>query len=158
MTNEPIHDAGVRFPPPLVYLFGLLAALIINRARPLWLAAPEPRWMFLLGLCFMLAGLLFAGSGVATFRRHRTAVVPFHPASVIVSSGPYRMTRNPMYLGMAGSYVGCSFVLDTWWAFILFVGVVLIIDRAVIRREERYLTSAFGAEYEAYRGRVRRWV
>jgi protein-S-isoprenylcysteine O-methyltransferase Ste14 len=72
-----------------------------------------------------------------TFRRHGTAGVPFHPATAMVDSGPYRLTRNPMYVGLAGSYVGCSLLLDSWWAFAMLPVVITIIDRQVIAREER---------------------
>jgi protein-S-isoprenylcysteine O-methyltransferase Ste14 len=158
MAQAPLQNAGVRFPPPFIYLLGLLAAFLLNRAVPLWLANPEPRWMFRLGWAGTFAGILFSVWGVSTFRRHRTAITPFKPATTIVTVGPYRITRNPMYVGLIGVYVGASLLLDTWWAFALLPVVVLIIDRAVIRREERYLASAFAADYEAYRTRVRRWI
>ena len=158
MTNEPRPNAGVKFPPPFIFLLGLIAALLINRAVRLPPAAPEPRWMFFLGLALMVVGFLFAGWGIATFRRHHTAIAPIRPATTIVSSGPYAITRNPMYVGLTCVYIGGAFLLDTWWAFVLLPIVVLIIDRQVIGREERYLASAFGAQYESYRARVRRWI
>jgi protein-S-isoprenylcysteine O-methyltransferase Ste14 len=160
VTTPPasIQNAGVRFPPPLIYLLGLVAALLINRAVRLPLAAPEPRWMFWLGILAMVAGALFSAWGISTFRRHGTPVIPFHPASTVVRSGPYAFTRNPMYVGMTTFFIGGGFLLDTWWAFVLLPLVVLLIDRQVIAREERYLASAFGAEYDAYRSAVRRWV
>jgi protein-S-isoprenylcysteine O-methyltransferase Ste14 len=158
MRDQPLPNAGVRFPPPLIYLLTLVAAYGANRARPLWLIAPEPRWMFLLGLALIAAGILVAIAGIVTFRRFRTAIVPFHPATMIVQSGPYAFTRNPMYLGLAIQYVGASLLLDTWWAFILLPVMLAIVDRAVIAREERYLTSAFGEVYTAYCTRVRRWI
>jgi protein-S-isoprenylcysteine O-methyltransferase Ste14 len=158
MTTEPLPNAGVRFPPPFIYLLGLALAFGLNRAVPLWLMSPEPRWMFRLGIALVIAGFLLALSGIVTFRRRGTAIIPHHPASTIVTSGPYRFTRNPMYIGMTCVYVGVSFLLDSWWAFGLLPVVMLIIDRQVIAREERYLASAFGAEYGAYRARVRRWI
>lgn len=158
MPTEPLSNAGVRFPPPLIYVLGLVLAFALGKIAPLWLVAPEPRWMFRLGIVLAAAGFFFGLWGAVTFRRHGTAVVPFHPATAIVDSGPYRLTRNPMYVGLAGSYVGCSLLLDSWWAFALLPVVITIIDRQVIAREERYLASAFGAVYESYRGRVRRWI
>lgn len=158
MAQAPLENAGVKFPPPFIYLLGLIAAFLLNRAVPLRLATPEPRWMFLLGWAVVLGGLLFSISGVITFRRHRTAITPFKPATLIVTTGPYSITRNPMYVGLIGVYAGASLLLDTWWAFALLPVVVLTIDRAVIQREERYLASAFGSDYAAYRARVRRWI
>jgi protein-S-isoprenylcysteine O-methyltransferase Ste14 len=149
MPDQPLPNAGVRFPPPLVYLLTVVAAFGANRARPLWLLTPEPRWMFLLGLALMAAGALLAVWGIITFRQYHTAIIPFHPATMIVQSGPYAFTRNPMYLSFAIGYVGVSLLLDSWWAFILLPIMLAIIDRAVIAREERYLTSAFGDVYAA---------
>ena len=158
MPNEPLPNAGVRFPPPLIYVLGLAIGFGLNKAMPLWLAAPEPHWMFRLGLALLAAGVFVAAWGIVTFLRRGTAVKPFRPATTIVDSGPYRFTRNPMYVGMTCAYVGCSFILDSWWEFALLPVVIAIIDRLVIAREERYLASAFGAVYEAYRARVRRWI
>jgi protein-S-isoprenylcysteine O-methyltransferase Ste14 len=114
--------------------------------------------MFRLGFVVVAGGVLFAGWGILTFRRRSTAIIPFHPATTIVMTGPYRLTRNPMYIGMSVQYSGVALLLDTWWAFALLPVVVAIIDRQVIAREERYLSSAFGAEYDSYRSRVRRWI
>lgn len=158
MPPSPVANAGVRFPPPFVFLLGLIAALLLERAIRFPLAAPEPSWMFDAGIALIVAGLLVAAWGMITFRRHRTAIIPYHPATLVVSTGPYAFTRNPMYLGMTILYIGGGLLLDTWWAFVLLPLVVMIIDRAVILREERYLSSAFGAEYDAYRARVRRWL
>jgi protein-S-isoprenylcysteine O-methyltransferase Ste14 len=158
VADEPIANAGVRFPPPFVYLIGLVIGYGLSKWMPLRLASPEPRWMFDVGLALAVAGVLFGFWGAATFKRHKTAIIPYHPASMVVTSGPYAITRNPMYVGLAWSYVGGSFLLDTWWAFALLPVVVGIIDRQVIAREERYLLSAFGAEYAGYTKKVRRWI
>jgi protein-S-isoprenylcysteine O-methyltransferase Ste14 len=158
VTDEPIANAGVKFPPPFVYLIGLVIGYGLSKWIPLRLVSPEPRWMFYLGVVLVAIGVMFGFWGVATFKRHQTAIIPFHPASLVVMSGPYAITRNPMYVGLACSYMGASFLLDTWWAFALSPVVVRIIDRQVIAREERYLLSAFGAEYAGYLKKVRRWL
>jgi protein-S-isoprenylcysteine O-methyltransferase Ste14 len=158
MTDEPLANAGVNFPPPLIYLIALVIGYGMNKWIPLWLVVPEPRWMFRLGLALIAAGLVFAVWGIVTFKRHNTAIVPNRPASKVVTAGPYGITRNPMYVGLTCQYIGASLLLDTWWALVLVVEVVLIIDRQVIAREERYLASAFGAEYAAYKAKVRRWL
>lgn len=158
MTDEPLANAGIYFPPPFVYLIGLGAGYGLSKWIPLRLASPEPSWMFDLGVALAVAGVAFAVWGMATFKRHRTAIIPNQPASLVVTSGPYRITRNPMYVGMAGFYLGMAFLLDTWWTFGLMAVVVVIIDRQVIAREERYLSSAFGVEYAGYTAKVRRWL
>ena len=114
--------------------------------------------MFRLGFAVMLCGFLFALWGILTFRRHHTSIIPHYPASTIVTSGPYRFTRNPMYIGLSVFYSGVALLLDSWWTFALLLLVVAIVDRQVIAREERYLASAFATEYGSYRVRVRRWI
>lgn len=156
-SSSALSSAGVRFPPPLIYALGLILAYLINRAVPLWIAAPEPHWLWWLGIVVAATGISLSLSGFITFRRHRTAVNPTRPASTIVTTGPYRFTRNPMYLGLAVFSVGVALLLDTWWALIAVPFVVLVVDRAVIAREERYLATAFGDEYGAYRATTRRW-
>jgi protein-S-isoprenylcysteine O-methyltransferase Ste14 len=75
-----------------------------------------------------------------------------------VTSGPYRFTRNPMYVGMAFLYAGFAFGFGVFWAFALLPLVLLIVDRVVIPPEERFLRSHFGEEFSQYSSRVRRWV
>jgi len=154
---DPPPNAGVWFPPPLIYFFGLIAGYLINRAVPLWIISPEPRWLWRVGLAVAAAGVVLAASGVVTFRRAGTSIPPNKPATRIVTTGPYAYTRNPMYTSLALFYFGVALLLDTWWALIFLPVVVVIIDRAVIAREERYLASAFGEQYESYRTRTPRW-
>jgi len=100
---------------------------------------------------------LFVGA-LTAFRRARTTLIPNRPATAFVTRGPYGFTRNPMYLSLVALYIAAALWLNSWWALVLLPVVVIIIDRAVIAREERYLGSAFPAEYSAYRARVRRWL
>jgi protein-S-isoprenylcysteine O-methyltransferase Ste14 len=80
------------------------------------------------------------------------------PATALVITGPYRFTRNPMYLGMAAMTVALGLFLNTWWPILLLVPVLIAVRQFVIGPEERYLQRRFGAEYAAYMKRVRRWV
>jgi len=107
---------------------------------------------------FLLVGFVLAAAAFAKFARARTTIVPNRPSKALVTTGPYRITRNPMYVSLAALYVGLAFVGNSWWPLILLPAVVLIIDRAVIAREERYLAGAFPTEYDAFRRRVRRWL
>ena len=84
----------------------------------------------------------FAGAGL--FLRNRTAIIPFKPATRLVTSGVYRWTRNPMYLGMALTYAGLAFLLNSLTALVLLLVVIAIVQRQVIAREEAYLERAFG--------------
>ena len=158
MTEAPRSDPGVHFPPPFLFVGGLVLGAILQRAwaLPLWSGTPST---LLLGLAYLLAavGIAWAAWGMLTFRRARTAFIPSQPASQLVSWGPYRFSRNPMYLGLSLLYCGIALRLNSVWAFLLFPLVIALVIRLVIRPEERYLDDAFGDTYRSYRDRVPRW-
>lgn len=143
-----------RIPPPLVAIItGLLMWLTV---RPI--TAPGSRlWLALL---VALAGVAVCLAGVASFRRARTTVNPLKPesASSLVVVGIYRHTRNPMYLGFAIVLLGWCVFLGSALAVLGVAVFVLYIGRFQIRPEERALRDLFGAEFDAFCGRVRRWV
>jgi protein-S-isoprenylcysteine O-methyltransferase Ste14 len=159
-SSEPPANPGVPFPPPLLYVGGFLGGLAIERwGRRIPLVVGDVRIMLVLaGWAAVGGGLAFASWGMGTFWRARTAIVPIHPATLLVSSGPYRFSRNPMYVGLAALYLGLACVFNVTWPLVLFPVVLATLYRVVIRREERYLAGAFGAEYASYRRRVRRWL
>lgn len=126
----------------------------MNRAWPLAFGAPMP----LVGWLMIGAGAGIAGTALLTFLRERTAILPHRPATKIVAIGPYRYTRNPMYIGLSLAYCGISLLANQVWPLLLLPGVLATLWVAVIRREELYLAEAFGAEYEEYRRQVRRWI
>jgi protein-S-isoprenylcysteine O-methyltransferase Ste14 len=147
---------GVIAPPPLVYIAGLAIGFALEALLP---SASLPQVLtWSLGGTLLLAGLALAVSFVAAFRRARTPVDPGKPSTTIVTTGPYRLTRNPGYLSLALSYAGIAILAGALWAFIPLVPVLLIIDRGVIHREERYLEARFGEEYLRYKVRTRRWL
>jgi protein-S-isoprenylcysteine O-methyltransferase Ste14 len=155
----PMPHPGVRFPPPFLFAAAFLAAWWLGRRLPLALLPPGARLAGEIpGLVLGVAGLVLIFWGLATFRRHRTAIFPNRPASHIVRSGPYRFTRNPMYTGMTMCYCGLTLLLNDLWPLILLPIALALLVRLVIAREERYLASAFPAEYDAYRLKVRRWL
>jgi protein-S-isoprenylcysteine O-methyltransferase Ste14 len=157
-TPSPLPHAGVRFPPPLVYLVGLVAGWLLHRWRPLPMTQGASQGRVIGAAVCLLLWLAFAIGAFGTFRRARTTFIPNRPASALVTAGPYRLTRNPMYVSLVALYVGVTLLLNSWWPLVLLPLVVLVIDRAVIAREERYLTDAFPVDYPAYRARVRRWL
>lgn len=92
------------------------------------------------------------------FRRAGTHVAPGQPAAALVTAGPYRFTRNPIYIGFVLVYFGLSIVLTSVWILLLLLPVVLILQRGVVLREEAYLERKFGEAYRAYTARVPRWL
>jgi protein-S-isoprenylcysteine O-methyltransferase Ste14 len=145
---------GVIAPPPLIYLAGIgfgLDALLPSASLPGWLA-----WS--LGSVLLLGGFALAVSFVRAFRRAGTPVNPGESATTLVTTGPYRLTRNPGYLGMTLGYAGIAVMSDALWVLVPLVPTLLLIDRGVIRREERHLERSFGEQYTRYRARTRRWI
>lgn len=161
MTNETSpSNPGVKFPPPFLFLLGLgVAWLLETRVARIHLVGggASPRLVELPGLALLLAGLLLILWGLYTFARVRTGILPVRPATQIVNHGPYRFSRNPMYAGMATAYFGGALIINSGWALLMLPVVMAAIYQLVIKREERYLSSAFPEEYEDYRRRVRRW-
>ena len=95
---------------------------------------------------------------IAAFTRAKTNISPYQPTKAIVTSGPYRFTRNPAYMGFTMIVSGVAVMAEALWVFAALVPTIALIDRAVIAREERYLESKFGDEYLSYKRRVRRWL
>ena len=156
-TTQQPTSAGVRFPPPIIFVAGVLAGWLLDRyVRALPLTSNPDAFVFpAVAVIGFALGLMI--SGMLTFRRAGTAIIPHHPASHLVQWGPYRFTRNPMYSGLTLVYVAVSALLNSGWPLLLLPVVLFTLTRFVVQREEAYLHAAFGAEYDAYRARVRRW-
>lgn len=157
MTTPTLGGAAVRMKfPPALYAVPLALTLAIHY----WLVAlpigARPVTT-VLGIVLLLAGLGFTISGVAAVRRHGTTVVPHRPVSALVTSGPYRISRNPMYAGLGLAYTGTALWAGSWWPLLVLPAVLFAIQALVIVPEEQYLAARFGAEFAAYRSRVRRW-
>jgi protein-S-isoprenylcysteine O-methyltransferase Ste14 len=150
---------NVRFPPPLVFVAGWIAAWLLHRALPFSIDGAGPSAVQrAVGATVLAGGLLLMVWAVLTFTAARTPLVPFRAARVLVESGPFRVSRNPMYLGLTLAYTGLAILLNLVWPFLVLPGVLVLLTFAVIRREERHLLARFGDDYRAYKQRVRRWL
>ena len=155
MATAPDHP-GVPAPPPLIFLGGLLAGVGLHLA--LDPGAPSGVVRVVGAVVAGGAAVYFLSASLRRFRLAGTDPIPWHPDQALVTDGPYRLTRNPMYVGMALLYVCLAFALGTLVALAVLPVVILIIDRVVIAREEPYLERLFGSDYTAYKNRVRRWL
>lgn len=156
-SGREARDApGVIAPPPLIYIAGLGLGFALDTILPSASIPGALRWS--LGGGFIAGGLALAASFVAAFRRARTPVDPRDGTTSLVTSGPYRFSRNPGYLGMALVYAGIALATETLWAFATLVPTLVVVDRGVIRPEERYLERKFGHDYRRYGERTRRWL
>ena len=158
MTKAGQDHAGIRVPPPLIFLGLVLIGPLLDHLlgiAPLRIARPV---QVVLTLALVAAGLAVVLAAIRRFQSAGTRVEPWAPSSAIVSAGIYRFSRNPMYLGMVLVMLGLALIIANP-ASLAMVGVAtLVVDRFVIRREEAYLERKFGGEYQAYRRRVRRWL
>jgi protein-S-isoprenylcysteine O-methyltransferase Ste14 len=157
VTGTRLPHPGVDFPPPFLYAAAFLAGYAAHRAYPLIMGG-DRRSVEVAGVLLVAAWAGIMAWAFATFLRARTNILPNRPATRLVTSGPYRHTRNPMYVSLALLYAGGALLLGDWWPLFFLPLVLVTIDRLVIAREERYLLDAFGGHYDAYCRRVRRWI
>jgi protein-S-isoprenylcysteine O-methyltransferase Ste14 len=142
-----------------VFVAGYLVAWWLHSRLPFEIDAAGARLVQVgLGALFSAAGLALMGWGMVTFVRARTPIMPIRPARALVTSGPYRFSRNPMYVGVTVLYFGIALLTNLAWPIVLLPVVLLVMNALVIGREERHLQAEFGQAYDEYRGRVRRWL
>jgi protein-S-isoprenylcysteine O-methyltransferase Ste14 len=151
--------ADVTVKPPLLFGAALALGYVLSLYWPLGPGLASPNALALtVGLLFIVLGFALAIFSVRAFRRAGTNVVPGQPATALVTTGPYRVTRNPIYIGFVLVYFGLSIVLTSMWVLLLLIPTLVILQRGVVKREEAYLERKFGDAYRAYKARVPRWV
>lgn len=147
---------GVPIAPPLLFVLPIMALLALEWFVPTTFVHGAVRWT--VGVLLLVAGVALNVIGFVTQKRAGTDPIPFNPSTRIVSHGLYRFTRNPMYIGFALWTLGLAILCNSIWTLLAApVGLVLV-DRLVVVREERYLERKFGDEYLSYKRRVRRWI
>ena len=157
--DESTDTAGIRILPPLIYLGGLILGYAIWWFWPVPIAPGE--WSFTIriaGGVAVLLGLWVGLSAVTVFRRIGEDPNPMAPTNALTFEGPYRFTRNPMYVGMALLQVGLALAGNALWPLVALVPVLWIVRTEVIDKEEQYLERKFGQQYRDYKARVRRWI
>jgi protein-S-isoprenylcysteine O-methyltransferase Ste14 len=151
-----ITGAQVRLIPPLVYLVPFALTWALQRWRP-W-TIPGGTALGVAGLAMVAGGIVLMVWSFVTLTRAHTTVIPWEQVSAVVTAGPFRFSRNPIYLADAITYLGGSLLVHSWWPLLVLPGMVLVMRRKVIDREERYLTERFGDAYRDYQFQVRRWL
>ena len=148
--------AGVIAPPPVIYLAFLLIGLGADRLWPVAVLPQGPRYAA--GAAVIALSLALAFSAFGQFRRHKTSFKPHEPSTALITEGPYRYSRNPMYLALSLLYAGLSIAADGPWTLALLVPLLIVMHYGVILREERYLERKFVDAYRRYRSSPRRWL
>ena len=166
MTTRPPHGGGSTaargvanlglLRPPLVYLTSLVSGAVMQLAMPLPFL-PATLAVALEVPLVAVAIALFSYS-VAQFRAAGTPVPARKPTTVIVRTGPYHFSRNPIYLAFSVFQLGIAISVNSVWLLATLVGAVALIHYVVIPREEQYLERKFGAQYLDYKAAVRRWL
>jgi protein-S-isoprenylcysteine O-methyltransferase Ste14 len=157
---EPSDAAAVRIFPPAVPLLVIALGVVLERVWPLGIGASIPaRARFVAGGAIVLGAILGLGLwSVVIFRTSGQDENPWKPTPQLVERGPFRVSRNPMYLQMVLVCLGAAVALgNAWIAFLAPVGG-WVLQRLAILPEEAYLERKFGAEYRSYKARVRRWL
>jgi protein-S-isoprenylcysteine O-methyltransferase Ste14 len=151
--------ANVPVLPPVLFGVGIGAGFLLKWLVPVRLVPPSLEGpACFAGAALALLGLAFGGWALATFLRARTTPHPNHPVNALVTWGPYRVSRNPMYLGLSVTVAGVALVANTPWLLAVLPPVWLALRRLVIGREEAYLERRFGEAYRAFVARTRRWI
>ena len=142
--------------PGVLYALAFALAYGLNLVWPLPFAPPAvARWT---GVVLGIGGAILILWGVASMRRAQTNIYPSLPATALVTAGPFRFTRNPLYVALAILYFGLTFEFNMGWGLIVFVPLALVMHYGVILREERYLERKFGDPYRQYCAKVRRYL
>ncbi len=156
MNADPQDRPGVIARPPLIYLAFLAAGLGLGYAWPAPFVAEAARYPLGGALCAL--GVALAGLAFLHFRRAGTDVRTEKPSTALVTEGPYRYSRNPIYVALTLIYCGIGVAADSGWVLGLVVPLLAVMRYGVIAAEERYLEAKFGDPYRHYKGRVRRWL
>jgi len=149
----------MRVPVPFVFVLAFLFGSGLQQLLPIGVGpAAALRFVHAAGLGLLTVGVALAAWCLLIFQRQRTTTIPFETASRLVTWGPYRVSRNPMYVSLTLAYIGEAGLLAQAWTLVPLALTIAYLDRVVIPYEESRLQAAFGATYEEYRSRVGRWI
>ncbi len=159
MKEQKDEIANVIAPPPMIYGGALGLGVILHLLFPLRFMQDHSRSVRRpLGIALIAAGLVPALWAALTMFRQGNNPEPSHPVTSLVVDGPFRISRNPIYLSMTTSYLGAGILFGTFWHVLLLPALLTIMRRGVVEREEAYLAQRFGEDYDTYQASVRRWI
>jgi protein-S-isoprenylcysteine O-methyltransferase Ste14 len=150
------ETVAFRLWPPVAIGAPLLAGWLASRLAgdPVDLGG----WRVPLGWVLVVFFVVWNGWSLWLFGRHETGLLPGQSTNAMIDEGPYRLSRNPLYVGLLALYLGVALLASTFWALVLFPAAVLLVLWGAIRPEERFLRQRFGEAYDDYTRRVRRWL
>ena len=155
-TND---HANVAVKPPILFLGALAIGCLLSLVMPIGPGLGSANSVALTtGLAFIVIGFALAAWSARAFQLAGTSVIPGEPSTALVASGPYKITRNPIYIGFILVYFGLAIILTSMWVLILLIPTLFILQRGVVQREETYLELEFGEAYRRYKVKVPRWL
>jgi len=157
MTTKDYAEVSIK--PPILFVGALVLGYLLTKYFRIGPGFARPDALGLtVGLLIIVAGFVLAFLAIRRFRLAATSVVPGQPSTELVTAGPYRVTRNPIYVGFVLVYFGVGIILTSIWILLLLVPVLVILQRYVVLPEEEYLERKFGDAYRDYAERVPRWL
>lgn len=155
-TTQP-HVAEIIAPPMVLYLASLALAFGINAILPQPISISSPT-LRIAGVIIFLASGAFARWAFVTMKKHGTSANPRKQSETLTTEGPFKLSRNPIYVAMTGLYFGFSLLLNSLWPILFLAPLLAAMHWGVVLREELYLTQRFGEAYLAYKSKTRRWL
>jgi len=154
--NVEASSGPIRIPPPVIYVAALAIGFVLSYLWPMSPFSGSSR--YIVGSLLIVVNVLIMPPVLGRFRRAGTAFDVRKAASVLITDGPYRFSRNPSYVSLTLLYLGIGSLLNNGWILILVAPVFLVMDLWVVRKEERHLETKFGEDYLRYKAAVRRWL
>ena len=155
MIEKRENDLNIPIKPPTIYFLSIIAGFLIQWMLPIKIL---PTFTIVIGLLFIPTALILLVWGSRLFAQAETAVNPDILPSTLVTTGIYKYTRNPMYLGFTSLQIGFAFALNNVWLFITLLPTLTYMTYKVIHKEETFLEAAFGQAYLDYKTNTRRWL
>lgn len=147
------------FPWPIAIVgIALAAAWLLSRFQPAPIGFLPLSWSMGIGFILFGCGAVLTVSAARTLHDRATPILPMHGARYLITCGPYRYSRNPMYLGNTLAVLGIGFILGNVWFLVAGLAAATFTDLVPVRREEQHLLALFGADYEMYCRNTRRWI
>ncbi len=152
--SQPDH-AQVITPPPVIYLGAILLGWLINMILPMTISSST--WLKWIGVILILIATIIIAFSRREFIKANTSIRPDRSTTTLIRTGPYKISRNPLYISLSLFHVAISIVLNNFWVLFMAIPAIVMIVLGVITKEEKYLEKKFGQQYLDYKSSVRRW-